>query len=297
MRARYDLLDTVFDVDMSAKEKKQINVALACVIEGGEVLLTKRREPRQPDINEMWELPGGKVEFGESPLTTVIREVKEETGCEVKNPMGAPFPYVAIRDYDKYAQHTIISCYQCELVSRPQSFVPSQRKVVEARWFGLKDLDFLDVMAGSREFICWVAKNRYNIDLERETDRRLFSYISFECYVPSENHKKFYLVNIAFNPDPFSKRRYTLTSLWGRITSRGRMLSSFYEGQEPQQIKVEHFEEAEAMHAALKRICNARIKHSYLIVGFKSNFPLKEWLDKNKDNWGKVETQQLVLDI
>lgn len=33
---------------------------------------------------EVWNLPGGGVEIGESPWAAVIREVKEETGLDVK---------------------------------------------------------------------------------------------------------------------------------------------------------------------------------------------------------------------
>lgn len=33
---------------------------------------------------EVWNLPGGRVELGESPWAAVIREVKEETGLDVK---------------------------------------------------------------------------------------------------------------------------------------------------------------------------------------------------------------------
>lgn len=31
----------------------------------------------------LWDLPGGKIQFGESPDTTLIREILEETGLEV----------------------------------------------------------------------------------------------------------------------------------------------------------------------------------------------------------------------
>ncbi|MBU1201147.1 MAG: NUDIX domain-containing protein [Nanoarchaeota archaeon] len=31
-----------------------------------------------------WELPGGKIDLGETPIQAAIRETKEETGCDVK---------------------------------------------------------------------------------------------------------------------------------------------------------------------------------------------------------------------
>lgn len=38
----------------------------------------------------VWDLPGGKVEYGENPYDALVREVKEETGLEVEvvKPLG-----------------------------------------------------------------------------------------------------------------------------------------------------------------------------------------------------------------
>jgi 8-oxo-dGTP diphosphatase len=47
----------------------------------GRVLLTRRRAD-QPMPN-LWELPGGKVEAGESPEEALAREIAEELGCAV----------------------------------------------------------------------------------------------------------------------------------------------------------------------------------------------------------------------
>jgi 8-oxo-dGTP diphosphatase len=52
-----------------------------CVIqdEHGRVLLLHRNTPRR----QQWEIPGGKLNFGEDPRTTAARELREEMGIEV----------------------------------------------------------------------------------------------------------------------------------------------------------------------------------------------------------------------
>lgn len=56
----------------------------AVVVRDGKILLVKRRNP--PSAN-MWSLPGGHVEPGESVLEAAVRELEEETGV-VGRPLG-----------------------------------------------------------------------------------------------------------------------------------------------------------------------------------------------------------------
>jgi 8-oxo-dGTP pyrophosphatase MutT (NUDIX family) len=58
--------------------KDLIIAAGGIVMQNGRVLLVHR--PRYND----WSLPKGKLDDGESPLETAIREVREETGYEVE---------------------------------------------------------------------------------------------------------------------------------------------------------------------------------------------------------------------
>jgi 8-oxo-dGTP diphosphatase len=53
----------------------------AAVVRDGRVLACRRTSP--PEAAGRWELPGGKVEDGETPESALVREVREELGCTV----------------------------------------------------------------------------------------------------------------------------------------------------------------------------------------------------------------------
>lgn len=49
--------------------------------DGGRMLLTRFVQPGNPDSGK-WTMPGGAMEWGESPLETAHRELAEETGLQ-----------------------------------------------------------------------------------------------------------------------------------------------------------------------------------------------------------------------
>lgn len=57
-------------------------VAAGVIYRDGKVLLTKRLS--KGHLADMWELPGGKLEPGESPEEALAREMREECGVEVE---------------------------------------------------------------------------------------------------------------------------------------------------------------------------------------------------------------------
>jgi 8-oxo-dGTP diphosphatase len=62
-----------------AESTSPIVAASAAVFRRGRVLIARRANPPQ-----LWSLPGGKVEPGESPAQAAVREVREETGVEIE---------------------------------------------------------------------------------------------------------------------------------------------------------------------------------------------------------------------
>jgi 8-oxo-dGTP diphosphatase len=63
---------------------KRIYPALkAIIVKNGKVLILKRSSSEDV-FKEEWDIPGGKIEFGENPEKSLKREVKEEAGIKVK---------------------------------------------------------------------------------------------------------------------------------------------------------------------------------------------------------------------
>ncbi|WP_338549591.1 NUDIX hydrolase [Roseovarius phycicola] len=72
----------------------------AILPKNGEVLLTYQKEP-EPEF----QLPGGGIDPGESPIVALHREVLEETGWKIDKPkrIGAFRRFVYMPEYDMWA--------------------------------------------------------------------------------------------------------------------------------------------------------------------------------------------------
>ena len=82
--------------------------ACALVDVDGRVLLAER--PAGKSMAGLWEFPGGKVEAGERPEDSLIRELKEELGITVSEPCLAPLTF-ASHSYPDF--HLLMPLYVC----------------------------------------------------------------------------------------------------------------------------------------------------------------------------------------
>lgn len=91
---------------MSAK----IVLVAACALVDidGRVLLAQR--PEGKSMAGLWEFPGGKIEHGERPEETLIRELKEELGITVREDCLAPLTF-ASHSYPDF--HLLMPLYVC----------------------------------------------------------------------------------------------------------------------------------------------------------------------------------------
>jgi 8-oxo-dGTP diphosphatase len=67
--------------------------ACALVDPDGRVLIAQR--PAGRSMAGLWEFPGGKIEAGERPEHTLIRELREELGIIVSEPCLAPLTFAS----------------------------------------------------------------------------------------------------------------------------------------------------------------------------------------------------------
>jgi mutator protein MutT len=108
------------------------DVVAAVLVEAGRVLLCHRRADLRwyPDV---WDLPGGHVEPGESPAEAVRRECHEELDIEVVGERRL----ARVREDDLRLSVFLVSRWD----GQPHNAAPEEHD--EVRWFAVGELDGL----------------------------------------------------------------------------------------------------------------------------------------------------------
>ena len=112
---------------------KPILLVAACALidTDGRILLAQR--PEGKPMAGLWEFPGGKVETGETPEETLIRELHEELGIETKVECLAPLTF-ASHSYETF--HLLMPLYVC----RRFQGIPQSREGQALKWVRPRNL-------------------------------------------------------------------------------------------------------------------------------------------------------------
>lgn len=105
----------------------------ACVLVDADNRVLLAQRPAGKAMAGLWEFPGGKVEAGERPEQSLIRELHEELGITVKEPCLAPLTF-ASHGYDDF--YLLMPVYICR---RWEGFVVP-REGQQLAWVGPQKL-------------------------------------------------------------------------------------------------------------------------------------------------------------
>jgi 8-oxo-dGTP diphosphatase len=121
--------------------------AVALIDADGRVLIAQRPEGKQ--LAGLWEFPGGKVEAGERPEETLIRELDEELGIQVKQACLAPFVF-ASHTYESF--HLLMPLYLCR---RWDGFV-EQREHAGLAWVTPNQMGDYPMPPADAPLVAWL---------------------------------------------------------------------------------------------------------------------------------------------
>jgi 8-oxo-dGTP diphosphatase len=110
----------------------KLTLVVACALVDADKRVLIAQRPEGKAMAGLWEFPGGKMEAGERPEQTLIRELREEIGITVGEPCLAPLTF-ASHAYDNF--HLLMPLYICR------------------RWNG-------DVVAREGQTLAWVRANK-----------------------------------------------------------------------------------------------------------------------------------------
>jgi len=122
-------------------DKKTIRVAAAVIKDNDRVFATARG---YGGYKGWWEFPGGKIEIGETPQETLVREIREELAADI-----IVHELIRTIEYDYPEFHLSMDCFWAEMINR--EFILKEAE--EARWLAKEELDSVKWLPADLELI------------------------------------------------------------------------------------------------------------------------------------------------
>lgn len=120
---------------------KTIRVVAAVIKENNRIFATARG---YGDYKGMWEFPGGKIEFGETPQEALRREIREELTADID--VGE---LIYTIEYDYPTFHLSMDCFWCTVSSGELTLLEAEA----GKWLTKDDLYSVDWLPADLELI------------------------------------------------------------------------------------------------------------------------------------------------
>lgn len=128
---------------MIDSDRRRIGAYGLAVADGCALLVRVATPPRFAGV---WTLPGGGVEWGESPVEALVREMEEETGLTpaVGSPLLVRSEVFELPEETDHPIHGLQLVYRVDVDGEPRDEVDGSTD--RARWIPLAEIDVLAVV-------------------------------------------------------------------------------------------------------------------------------------------------------
>lgn len=133
------------------------------------VLLTTRLNSKNDNAGGKLCIPGGHIEFNETPLEGGIRELKEETGIDVNSISHILKPVIYnVPNQSKYRKYNGVTYSGLLPISYQYELTPQINEVADVRWYKFDQIPYENMAFDHDEVL------KYIID-------RIYQYIKPQC--------------------------------------------------------------------------------------------------------------------
>jgi 8-oxo-dGTP diphosphatase len=134
--------------DIRAYPERPYLAVSAAIFRDGKVLVVRRA---MPPAQNLFTLPGGAVETGETLVQAVVREVREETALEIEPVELAGVREVILLDKsERIERHFVVLCFAAHY--RAGTATPNE-ELAELRWIDPAEVKQLRTTEGLAEII------------------------------------------------------------------------------------------------------------------------------------------------
>ncbi len=138
--------------------KEELRITVSGIIKNGDKILLIRRSTKDPQNPGKWDLPGGRLNFRESPIHAIIREIHEETSIKVTK--ITPYSFLNhIHKSNKKIIQTVQIIFQTNY-KKSSKIKLRQSEHVDYIWATKNDLQNIDLVFKSK--LCVSLKPVFN---------------------------------------------------------------------------------------------------------------------------------------